>query len=84
MVDSTRKIFHCWCQSSNESLYSSRSNLGGDPYGLNAFVGMAVLSVEASFLLRSASEMTDMVSLQKQAFLFNFMAHTKRNHVEEF
>jgi hypothetical protein len=45
---------------------------------------MTVLSVEASFLLRSASEITDMVSLQKQAFLFNFMAHTKRNHVEEF
>jgi hypothetical protein len=46
IVDGARKMFHCACHNSNEFLNSSKSFIGGEPYGLkdfcDAFSGIAM------------------------------------------
>ena len=50
MIDNAKKNLHYWCKRSNESLYSLRSNLVGDPaYSLSAFDGMVVTWASSSF-----------------------------------
>ena len=41
MVERAKNMFHLSNQTGNESRSASRSNGGGDPYGLNAFGGVA-------------------------------------------
>ena len=41
MVERAKNMFHLSNQTGNESRSAFRSNGGGDPYGLNAFGGVA-------------------------------------------
>ena len=41
MVERAKNMFHLSNQTVNESRSASRSNGGGDPYGLNSFGGVA-------------------------------------------
>ncbi len=53
-VDRSMKICHWVSQISNESLNSSKSNRGGEPYGLNAFGVGAIFERSGTFGLRSS------------------------------
>ena len=50
-----KNIFDCACHSSKKSLNSSKSNLGVEPYGLNALATVAMLERLATFALRSSA-----------------------------
>jgi hypothetical protein len=63
IVDKAKNIFHCACHSSNESLNSSKSNRGGEPYGLNALAVGAIFERSGTFGLRSSALLAGTVTL---------------------
>jgi hypothetical protein len=79
MFDNARKIVHCWCQSSNECLYLSRSNLEGDPFGLNAFGDIAVTWVTYSSSSKATGNSWDKPKISASDFLPLVLRFTMNN-----